>query len=71
MEWLILSEEEDGRWFGEVPSLPGVMVYGESREEAARLTLDLARRVVADRIAHGESVPEFLRQEGVLEQRVA
>ncbi len=54
MEWLILSEEEDGRWFGEVPSLPGVMVYGESREEAARLTLDLARRVVA---APAESRP--------------
>ena len=23
-----LEQEEDGRWIGEVPALPGVMAYG-------------------------------------------
>jgi hypothetical protein len=26
-----LEREEDGRWIAEVPDLPGVMVYGQSR----------------------------------------
>ncbi len=26
--------EDDGRWIAEVSDLPGVMVYGGSREEA-------------------------------------
>lgn len=25
-----LDQEEDGRWIGEVPSLPGVMAYGQT-----------------------------------------
>ena len=29
-----LEKEDDGRWLGEVPELPGVMAYGPSREEA-------------------------------------
>jgi predicted RNase H-like HicB family nuclease len=29
-----LEREEDGRWIAEVPVLPGVMVYGQSRDEA-------------------------------------
>ena len=29
-----MDREDDGRWIAEVPDLPGVMVYGASREEA-------------------------------------
>jgi predicted RNase H-like HicB family nuclease len=29
-----LEQEEDGRWIGEVPTLPGVMAYGPTRSEA-------------------------------------
>lgn len=49
-----LELEEDGRWIAEVPDLPGVMVYKQSREAALRAVEALALRVLADRIEHGE-----------------
>jgi predicted RNase H-like HicB family nuclease len=52
-----LDREEDGRWIAEVPELPGVMVYGGSREEAIARVKALALRVIADRLEHGEDVP--------------
>jgi predicted RNase H-like HicB family nuclease len=56
-----LEREEDGRWIAEVPRLPGVMVYGQSREEAMAKVEALALRVLADRLEHGEAVPEVSR----------
>ena len=29
-----LEREEDGRWIGEVPTLPGVMAYGQTKSAA-------------------------------------
>jgi predicted RNase H-like HicB family nuclease len=54
-----LECEEDGRWIAEVPSLPGVIVYGQNREDALARVEVLALRVLADRLEHGESVPEL------------
>jgi predicted RNase H-like HicB family nuclease len=53
-----IEREEDGRWIAEVPDLPGVMVYGETREQAVARVEALALRVIADRLDHGESIPE-------------
>lgn len=53
---LELECEEDGRWIGAVPELPGVQVYGATREEALAKAETLALRVIADRIEHGEAV---------------
>lgn len=53
------EQEEDGRWIAEVPDLPGVMVYADSKEDAILKVKVLALRVIADRIEHGEEVPEF------------
>jgi predicted RNase H-like HicB family nuclease len=50
-----LEQETDGRWIAEVPELPGVLVYGESRERATQLARALALRVLADRIEAGEA----------------
>lgn len=50
--------EEDGRWIAEIPELPGVMAYGASRKEARDRVEALALRTLADRIEHGEAVPE-------------
>lgn len=50
--------ETDGRWIAEVTELPGVLSYGASREEAVMKAKALALRVIADRIEHGEAVPE-------------
>ena len=52
-----IDREEDGRWIGEVPALPGVLAYGETREEARAKVTALALRVLADRVEHNEDVP--------------
>ncbi len=48
-----IEREDNGRWIAEVPDLPGVMVYGKSREEAISRVKALALRVLADRQTHG------------------
>lgn len=55
-----IEQEEDGRWLGEVLELPGVLVYGDTRDEAISHAQALALRVVADRLEHGEAVPLLL-----------
>jgi predicted RNase H-like HicB family nuclease len=50
-----IDREEDGRWIAEVISLPGVLVYGKTREEALAKVQALALRVLADRLEHGEA----------------
>ena len=54
-----IDKEDDGRWIGEVPDLPGVLAYGASREEAVAKAEALALRAIADRLDHGESIPEL------------
>lgn len=49
-----LDREEDGRWIAEALEIPGVMCYGETRDEATSNVERLAIEVIADRIAHGE-----------------
>ncbi len=42
------DREDDGRWIAEVPELPGVLVYGDSRDDALSKAQALALRVLAD-----------------------
>jgi predicted RNase H-like HicB family nuclease len=53
------EQEEDGRWIAEVRDLPGVLAYGGTRFEAIARAEALALRVLADRLDHGETVPEL------------
>lgn len=53
------EREEDGRWIAEIQELPGALVYGNSRDEAIARVKALALRVMADRLDHGEQVPEL------------
>ncbi len=55
-----IDREEDGRWIGEVPDLPGVLAYGGSREEAVAKAEALALRVIADRLDLSEIGPRML-----------
>jgi predicted RNase H-like HicB family nuclease len=55
-----LEQEDDGRWIAEVLDLPGVLAYGQSREEARAHVQALALRVLADRLEHGESESELI-----------
>lgn len=54
------EKEVDGRWIAEVVDLPGVMVYGQTREEALVKVQALALRVLADRLEHQQPVVERL-----------
>ena len=54
-----VDQEIDGRWFAEVPELPGVMCYGRTRQEAIDHAQALSLRVLADRLDHGEPVPQM------------
>jgi predicted RNase H-like HicB family nuclease len=54
------EQEADGRWFAEVPSLPGVMTYGNTRTDVGARVQAMTLRVLAERLEHGEAVPELL-----------
>ena len=53
------DREDDGRWIAEIATLPGVMAYGASQNEARAKVEALALRTLADRLEHGETVPEL------------
>lgn len=53
-----LEQETDGRWIAEIDELNGVLVYGETREDAIRKVKTLALRVIVDRLENGESLPQ-------------
>ena len=61
MKFTIESEqEEDGRWLAEVLELPGVMAYGQTKQEALAKAQALALRALAERLEHGEMLAEPL-----------
>ncbi|MGH7092874.1 MAG: type II toxin-antitoxin system HicB family antitoxin [Stellaceae bacterium] len=53
-----IDRETDGRWIGEVPSLPGALAYGATAAGAQTNVTALAFRIIAERIEHGEPIPE-------------
>ena len=55
---IVVGREEDGRWWADIESMPGVMAYGATREAAIGAVRALALRVAADCVDHGEAVPE-------------
>lgn len=55
-----LEQEADSRWVAEVIDLPGVLTYGVTRPDAVAKVQALALRVLAERLEHGEAVPELL-----------
>jgi predicted RNase H-like HicB family nuclease len=55
-----LEREDDGRWIAEVPALPGVLRYGQDRDEAVAGVQALALRVIAERLENREAPAELL-----------
>jgi predicted RNase H-like HicB family nuclease len=47
-----VDREEDGRWIAEVASVPGVLAYGRTPEEARNVAEALLKRVLAERALH-------------------
>ena len=55
------DREEDGRWIAEIESLPGVLAYGATKNEAQSKVEALALRVIADRIEKERSTTGSVR----------
>ena len=58
---IVIEQEEDGRGLAEVPELPGVMKYGNTREDAEVEVTALALRVLADRTEQIRKPPKSIR----------
>ncbi len=54
-----VEREADGRWIPEITTLPGMLAYGPTREEAIARAKALALRVLAERLEHGEAAREL------------
>jgi predicted RNase H-like HicB family nuclease len=60
MDFLIeFEQEDDGRWIAEIPELPGVLAYGQTRMQAGARAKALALRVLADRMEAESSLPDI------------
>lgn len=55
-----IDREDDGRWIAEVPELHGMTVYGDDRASAVAKVQALVLHVIAERLEHGEEVPELV-----------
>ena len=47
------DREVDGRWIAEVPKLPGVMAYGDTKKVALQRVYAIALRTLADKAEEG------------------
>jgi predicted RNase H-like HicB family nuclease len=54
-----IEPEQDGRWIAEIPELAGALAYGANREDAIAKVQALALRILADRLDHGEDIPDI------------
>lgn len=54
------EREADGRWIAEVPSVPGVMAYGDTKAEAKKKAYALLLRVLAEEIEERKTAPHTL-----------
>jgi predicted RNase H-like HicB family nuclease len=54
-----VEQEVDGRWIAEVSELPGVVTYAPTRQAAIDAAKALSLRVLADRLEHGDPVPNM------------
>jgi len=58
MRNVILRPIEDGWWLAEVPSLPGCLTQGETREKAIENIKDAIELYIESLKAAGDPVPE-------------
>ncbi len=55
------DREDDGRWIAEVPKLPGVMAYGDTKPEALKRVYAIALRTLADTVEGGSTPASVAR----------
>jgi predicted RNase H-like HicB family nuclease len=66
MKFRVLVEpDEDGVFVAEVPSLPGCISQGKTREEALRNAQEAVQVYVESLAAHGDPIPPPITEEYV------
>ena len=60
---VLVQADEDGRFVAEVPSLPGCISQGRSREEALRNIKEAINLYLESLRAHGDAVPPPIQEE--------
>ncbi len=59
---VLLYPDEDGIWVAEVPSLPGCVTQGETREEALENIRDAIEGYIGTLLQEGHPVPDENRE---------
>jgi len=64
MKYRVLIEQDEEGWFtAEVPSLPGCISQGKTREEAVKNIQDAIQGYIESLEKHNEPVPPPIREE--------
>ena len=62
MDYAIEFElEDDGRWIAEIATLPGVMSYGATKQEAESKVQAIALRVIADNLERNRTTTDHVQ----------
>jgi predicted RNase H-like HicB family nuclease len=54
------ERESESRWIAEITNIPGVLAYGETKQDAIAKAYALALRVIADEVEETKDVPESI-----------
>jgi predicted RNase H-like HicB family nuclease len=57
---VIIEQDEDGVFVAEVPSLPGCVTQGQTRQEAIENAKEAIAAYLESLAAHGEPIPETI-----------
>ena len=60
---VLIEQDEDGVFVAEVPSLPGCISQGETREQAVENIKEAIALYLESLAAHGEPVPQPITEE--------
>ena len=55
------DREDDGRWIAEIATLPGVMAYGATKQEAQSKVQAIALRVIADNLERDHTTTDHVQ----------
>ena len=55
---IVLAPEESGGFTVTAPYFPGLVTYGETREEAIAMALDAAEGLALVKLEYGDPIPE-------------
>jgi predicted RNase H-like HicB family nuclease len=55
------EQEDDGRWIAEIPALPGVMAYGDTKKAAESKVQAIALRVIADNLERDHATTDHVQ----------